>query len=373
MVEQAFSKKVRNENFEVNLSKLDASQRAAVESTEENVVIRASAGSGKTSTLITAIAAYRYENINDRICAITYTRAAKDEMIDRLQSMGIYDVEVSTIHVWSRNMLEQLALKYDFKIRLMEAPDIKTILEEITSEYRLRRGNKMRINIDILYSYITGNKNMDITDGYKRTLNALEELYIEYKRDNNLYDFTDLPLYLYDVMVAYNEFVYDVDALFVDEFQDVDEVQFETFRRVLTKKKFFIGDGWQCQPEGSQIMIRSKEGSKTIPIEEIEVGTPIVYYDQGQGYVSGSKLPHNALLKTVKDIQKHTYMNDYLITIETENGLKSSYTSNHRTFVRFNKKEGYHVVYLMCDSNYRFRVGKIPMFYSGKTDRTCNP
>lgn len=99
MVEQAFSKKVRNENFEVNLSKLDASQRAAVESTEENVVIRASAGSGKTSTLITAIAAYRYENINDRICAITYTRAAKDEMIDRLQSMGIYDVEVSTIHV----------------------------------------------------------------------------------------------------------------------------------------------------------------------------------------------------------------------------------------------------------------------------------
>lgn len=245
MVEQAFSKKIRNENFEVNLSKLDASQRAAVESVEENVVIRASAGSGKTSTLITAIAAYRYENINDRICAITYTRAAKDEMVERLQSMGIYDVEVSTIHVWSRNMLEQLALKYDFKIRLMEAPDIKTILEEITSEYRLRRGNKMRINIDILYSYITGNKNMDITDGYKRTLNALEELYIEYKRDNNLYDFTDLPLYLYDVMVAYNEFVYDVDALFVDEFQDVDEVQFETFRRVLTKKKFFIGDGWQ--------------------------------------------------------------------------------------------------------------------------------
>lgn len=89
----------RNKVFEVCLDKLDESQRIAVISEANKVLLRAPAGSGKTSSLITAVAAYRYEHINDRICAITYTRAARAEMESRLQEMGIFDVEVTTIHV----------------------------------------------------------------------------------------------------------------------------------------------------------------------------------------------------------------------------------------------------------------------------------
>lgn len=51
-----------------------------------------------TSTLIAAISAYRYNNLNDKICAITYTRAARAEMEKRLEELGIHDVEVTTIH-----------------------------------------------------------------------------------------------------------------------------------------------------------------------------------------------------------------------------------------------------------------------------------
>ena len=58
--------------------------------------------------------------------------------------------------------------------------DIKTILDELVSEYKRRSGTRTKINIGILYSYITGNKNMDITDGYRRTLNTLELHYIQY-------------------------------------------------------------------------------------------------------------------------------------------------------------------------------------------------
>ena len=375
MIDKAFGVRTRNENFEVNLNKLDESQRAAVEACGENIVIRASAGSGKTSTLITAIAAYRYERLADRICAITYTRAARAEMEERLHAMGIFDVEVTTIHVWARNLLNEFSIKYDFKVKILEEMDIKTILEEIVSQYYRRNGYKTKINIGILYSYITGNKTMDITDGYRRILNLLEMYYIEYKRDNNLYDFTDYPLYLYDVMITYNEYVNNIDALFVDEFQDVDEIQFEIFKRVLSKKKFYIGDSWQCQPFGTQVMIRTKEGAKTKNIEDLKVGDPIVYYDQSQGYISGTKLPHNAKLKRILNIEKYLYKNDYLITIRSETGLESSYTSNHRTFVRFNRpqdKEA-HVVYLMCDNRGRFRVGKIPLFYTGATNKSSNP
>lgn len=234
----------KNNNFEVALDKLDKSQLAAVLCEQDNIVIRAGAGSGKTNTLITAIANYRYENLNDRICAITYTRAARAEMEERLRSMGVYDIEVTTIHVWARNLLNDLADKYHFFVKILEEPQIKSILSEIVRNYLLRSKIKS-VNINILYTYITGSKTMDITDNYRRTLNALEERYINYKRENGLYDFTDYPLYLYDVLKTYNEYITNIDALFVDEFQDVDSNQFETFQRVICRKKFFIGDSWQ--------------------------------------------------------------------------------------------------------------------------------
>ena len=237
--------KKNNANFEVDLNKLDVSQKDAVVSQESNVVIRASAGSGKTFTLINAIANHRFNYLNDRICAITYTRAARAEMEDRLRSMGIYDVEVTTIHVWARNLLKDFSIKYDFKIRVLEENDIKSILEELVEQYYRRKSRKIKVNIGILYNYITGNKTMEITDSYRGVLNSIENSYIKYKRDNVLYDFTDYPLYLYDVMTTYNEYIYNIDALFVDEFQDVDEVQFNTFERVLARKKMFIGDPWQ--------------------------------------------------------------------------------------------------------------------------------
>ena len=234
-----------NTLVEVDLSLLDESQRQVVTSNAEEVLIRAPAGSGKTYSLTTAIAQYRYEHLNDRICAITYTRAARAEMEARLQSMGIYDVEVTTIHVWCRTLLYDFAWKYDFKVNILEEAQIKDILRELIRQYLLRAPRIRSINLEILYSFITGNKTMDITDNYKRTLVALEQRYIQYKRDNRLYDFTDYPLYLFDVMTAYDEYVNNIDALFVDEFQDVDVEQFDIFQRVNASKKFFIGDSWQ--------------------------------------------------------------------------------------------------------------------------------
>lgn len=361
------------QHLQENLAKLDDSQSAAVQSDGSNILIKAPAGSGKTLSLISAVANYRYENLADRICAITFTRAARAEMEQRLQEMGVFDVEVTTIHVWSRNLLEALGRKYHFAVEVLQENQIKSILEFIVENY-LRTARIRSVNIGILYTYITGSKKMDITDNYRRTLNALEERYIKYKRENGLYDFTDYPLYLYNTLEAYNEDITTIDALFVDEFQDVDSVQFKIFEKVLAKKKFFIGDSWQCQPIGTKINIRTKEGGIQKNIEDIQIGDPIVYYDQKQGYVSGSKLPHNAIIKTVTDIQSYEYKNDYLITITSEKGLKSSYTSNHRTFVRFNRPQDQevHAVYLMCDENNRFRVGKIPLFYTG-ANKSSNP
>ena len=252
-------------SYEKSLAKLDEFQREAAESEADKVVIRAPAGSGKTSTLIAAVSAYRYNNLNDRICAITYTRAARAEMETRLRELGVTDVDVTTIHVWARERLNELSIKYDFKVRIMEEPQIKVILTELTNKYLLTSRVKS-VNINILYSYITGSKKMDISDNYRRTLNAIEQRYINYKRDNNLYDFTDYPLYLYNVLMAYNETIKGIDALFVDEFQDVDETQLKIFDMVDSKKKFYIGDAWQ-----SIFQFRGADGAVFSKLDDFEV------------------------------------------------------------------------------------------------------
>lgn len=237
-------RKVEPNTVQLELDELDNSQLAAVTTQAQNVLLRAPAGSGKTLSLINAIVNYRYENLNDRICAITYTRAARAEMEKRLADKGINDVEVTTIHVWARNLLDRYALKYGFKVKIMQEAQIKFILQDIVDEY-LKHSKIKSVNIGILYSFITGNKNMDVSDSYKRTLVALENRYIKHKRDNYLYDFTDYPLYLYNVLNTFDETITGIDALFVDECQDVDEIQFEVFKKVQAKKKFYVGDPWQ--------------------------------------------------------------------------------------------------------------------------------
>lgn len=222
------------------LDNLNLEQLAAVTTNEPNLIILAPAGSGKTWTLINAVIEYRRTHLGESIDIITYTRAATAELKQRLAEASVYDVNVSTIHVWAREQLKDLDNLYHFHMHIIEEPTIMDILKMLINAHRTK------IKAEILYSYVSGNKKMDVSDGYRRTLEALNERYIEYKRSNSLYDFTDYPLYLLDKLKQYNEYIYNTDAFFVDELQDVDEDQYQIFNRVQAKKKFFIGDHRQA-------------------------------------------------------------------------------------------------------------------------------
>lgn len=305
-----------------------------------------------TTTLIAAIAAHRYNYVNDKICAITYTRAARAEMEARLRELEIYDVDVTTIHVWARTRLEDLAVKYNFKIKIMQESTIKGILQDLVTEY-LKKSKMKYVNIDILYNFIFGSKKMDITDNYKRTLSAIERRYIQYKKDNYLYDFTDYPKYLYDVLMTYNETIKNIDALFVDEFQDVDVEELNIFNLVETNKKFFIGDAWQCQPFGAKVTVKDKNGVQVEKnIETVEKNSMILTYQPK----NSKKWINKPQYRKVLDKQIYKYSNDYITSISTANGLSSSYTSNHRVIVHIEQAEKY-VLYLMSNNKYFFKLG----------------
>ncbi|RLI49410.1 hypothetical protein DRO61_05140 [Candidatus Bathyarchaeota archaeon] len=75
---------------------LNNKQLEAVHSNEENVLIIAPAGSGKTTTLVAAIKKYKDENPTSKVVAITFTRKSAEDLRNKLT--GYRWVEASTIH-----------------------------------------------------------------------------------------------------------------------------------------------------------------------------------------------------------------------------------------------------------------------------------
>ena len=210
-------------------------QLQAIESGEAKIFVTAPPGSGKSATLIEAARRFHTENPNYKITVITFTRKATQEIKDRIGEIG--DIEISTIHSWAWKRLSEIGNEYGFVPQLLEEETIKIILKRLCS---IRK--QYYINQFMLYNYVMGNYNIDVDDRTKRSFETIALDYIKFKRKNSLYDFTDLPLYLYDMMNEYEVDINDIDGLFVDEFQDVDEVQLAVFNKVNCKKKFYIGD-----------------------------------------------------------------------------------------------------------------------------------
>lgn len=211
-------------------------QQDAIFSEEKKILIVAPPGSGKTHTMTGAIKHYIDTNnfIND-IVAITFTNKATNELKERLFDYGNV-LHISTIHSWSFSELKKLSKKHGFRIKLLEEEQILAILEPFLDLYGIRRSF-----IWSVYHHCLGNANPDLSSGIKRKYDAIKDKYIAFKRKRYLYDFTDLPLYLKTKLEDYDEYI-KLNGIFVDEFQDVDPIQLTIFDRVISPKKFFIGD-----------------------------------------------------------------------------------------------------------------------------------
>lgn len=224
-------------------------QQEAIDSTEDKVVVVAPPGSGKTHSLVGAISKYAEEHPFDRITAITFTRKAASELQFKLNDKA--QVDTRTIHSWSLAELNRLAGKHKFKVDILSDLQVQEILQ-----FLCKRLGYYSINYYLLTAFVMGNYNIDVKDHEKNRYKKVLSTYIEYKRNNQLYDFTDLPLYLYDMLQLYNERITTIDALFVDEFQDVDGTQAIIFTMVDAKKHFYIGD-----PDQSIYIFRGAEAS----------------------------------------------------------------------------------------------------------------
>lgn len=108
-------------------------QQAIIDCRDNNMIIVACAGSGKTRSIVGAIHRYIKDHPTHHVTAITFTRKAAEELATRI---GNNNVEVSTIHSWAYRRLQRFAAKYDFKVQLLEDDVIKDILKKLCTKRR---------------------------------------------------------------------------------------------------------------------------------------------------------------------------------------------------------------------------------------------
>lgn len=119
------------------LSKLNTDQYKAATAPLGNNLIIASAGTGKTSTIVARIAHLLQQGIKpSEILLLTFTNKAATEMIERLERYFkkaiIDDITAGTFHSVSYKLLKKL----DKNITLKQPSELKTLLRSITERRR---------------------------------------------------------------------------------------------------------------------------------------------------------------------------------------------------------------------------------------------
>ncbi len=243
------------------LKVLNEQQYEAVTTSSQYVRIIAGAGSGKTRVLTTRIV-YIIKNwgIDARkVLAITFTNKAANEMRSRVNVQLPEDagkVHLSTIHSFCVMVLRQEIkhLGYPTNFTILDPDDQKSILKEAFKALDI---DSKKYNNGTLLEYIANMKyaGFDEQEALNRAYNYFEQgkakIYGYYlKRQDQLFalDFDDLLLWTNRILKTYpdvrSKWQKKYQFILVDEFQDIDNVQYELIQLLATPNTYIyvVGD-----------------------------------------------------------------------------------------------------------------------------------
>jgi ATP-dependent DNA helicase Rep len=263
------------------MSQLNPQQKAAVQTTQQPLLVLAGAGSGKTRVITEKIAYLIRNGLAARhIAALTFTNKAAREMktrveklLDKAQSRGL---RVSTFHSLGLDILrrEHKILDYKASITLFDESDKKTLLKNLINQGTVHCDID---EIDRYTSQIGAWKNAFITP--ENVSNQCDEndleaatLYEHYTRNLKAYNAVDFDdLILLPVLIfqqspeTLEKWQNKIQYLLVDEYQDTNITQYELVRLLAGNLGRFtvVGDddqsiyAWRgAQPENlSQLQI----------------------------------------------------------------------------------------------------------------------
>lgn len=216
-------------------------QQRAIESDSSRILIAAGPGTGKTYTLISRLLfLLRKKKIPaGEITAITFTNRAADEMQERLgrETKDLADdVFVGTFHQfcldWLRSEEMELTVVGQEERELL----LKNILPETSATER------KQISQGVTNFFLTGSEK----DGQNELLKAIDAYRVALRRQNGI-DLDEIIPFFIDKLCTDSTFEqkirHRVRYLFVDEFQDVNQPQYDLISLLAVSAHIFgIGD-----------------------------------------------------------------------------------------------------------------------------------
>ncbi|GKX30365.1 DNA helicase [Vallitalea longa] len=238
--------------------KLNDNQKIAVSHNEGPMMVLAGPGSGKTMVITHRIINLidKYKVSPNNILVITFTKAAALTMQNRFENLYIsgnnknvvfgtfhsvffrilksyYQLNVSQILMENkktdvfREIVRQLEIEYE---------DENEFINQITTEISLIK-NEL-INVKYYNSVCCSNE-----DFYK-----IYSLYEAYKREKQMIDFDDMLIKCYNLLNKNNKILNTwrskLKYILIDEFQDINRVQYETIKLLAEPNNnlFIVGD-----------------------------------------------------------------------------------------------------------------------------------
>ncbi len=232
------SEKLNNPLNELLLS-LNERQKEAVLSDERNILVVAGPGTGKTRVLISRVSyllnRLKESKDNSLIVSITFTNQASIEIKNRIKAIGLNDANIfsGTFHQFALWMLSNR----DFY-------DLELIDEGDSRRLYLKAAKLLGIHNNDARKFYRLRQRKDINDS---RLCCLELKYKELLYESLFWDFDTL---LYDflrflkICSKRGKIKPFISHLLVDEFQDVNHIQYEIIKTLskLGANTFLIGD-----------------------------------------------------------------------------------------------------------------------------------
>ena len=241
------------------LKNLNPQQLEAVTAAEQQVLVLAGPGSGKTRVLTQRVA-YLIGALGiapQHILAVTFTNKAAREMQNRLQKLlgkqaeGIW---LGTFHATCARILRREAhyLPFDSNFVIMDADDQEVLIKRCLKELNL---DDKLYNPRSIHAAISTAKNQLIqSEGFypntyreEVTLRVFTR-YDELLRSNNAVDFDDLLLWAVRLLGENDNvrkgYARNFHHVLVDEFQDTNQAQYELLKLLSSHHRniFVVGD-----------------------------------------------------------------------------------------------------------------------------------
>lgn len=280
---------------------LDNYQKEAVYIKENNVLVVAAPGSGKTTVIINRVN-HLVTNLKVKlgnIIVITFTRAAADNMRNRYKN--IFNREIAPFFGTFHGLFYKILLREGFNISIIEGGIAHRIIKSTLNKYSDEVSeDKIKEALNNISFFKTSLKNIE---EFKATMakdifiECLEK-YEDYKSKNGLWDFDDLSIKVVNLLNDNTEILSKYQTMFkyilVDEFQDCDELQIK-FLKMLNKNNslFAVGDEDQC--------IYSFRGSRP----EYMVSFSEIFEHAKKIYLSTNYRSNNNIVEVSKEIIKN--------------------------------------------------------------------